>query len=442
MSLQENQNNTDILHIFIRPLNRKSKMSFFRIITKNNNIFTEILIPHIDTSKIDILKLCCDEELELIRILFNDTRVNISPEDVVNIILYFSLHKTFDLGIMILIMNHPNFMITHKQAYFILFQLCIDDNMKSIKIVLDNCKLSLDSNLINIDTITEFATTIKGNTEYDVNIDDVKVAIANKNKDMVVWMMDNAKNINDIFGNVVVLLIRSDNIEYLSLMLNYNSYFRHIIIVTSIMMDKKEIMIKFMNHNLENYLKYIYTSMQDHNINILNYLLQKIEELSNGNGNTMRNIFTQALDESYSTQIIMVILKSKLLNVQKSFSFKSIFGEDEYSKTIKCMKSAISPILESIQHKQFEVVKTILNQYNLKISDDQFYSIVCNRPRYERKELKEIMKYILIRRNIPFIENTEYNIRISRGRGIYDCVDITFEKDGKFRFSSLREINM
>ena len=59
------------------------------------------------------------------------------------LLLFFAFKEYFNYDIMILMMNHPKFSITTEQLYLMLFHLCIDDNKKSIKIILnnDNCAI-------------------------------------------------------------------------------------------------------------------------------------------------------------------------------------------------------------------------------------------------------------------------------------------------------------
>lgn len=315
LTLHKNINILDKLKIFIKS-NNKSRLDIFEKI--NDNIIFEILLQHVDPSVNNSYLLYNIFENKLYKLILNDTRINPTLDD--NMLLYYvSMHKKFNYDILFLIMDHNNFIITEKQLYLILFHLCIDDNMNSIKLIInhDKCKLLLPLNIFNINDIVEFASEIKVHiNDFDTELfSNINKAINNKNKNMVKWFfdIDNVKNIHSIYLDIITILIMDKNVEYLLLLSTFdNPYYIYDMIQLCIIENKKDLMIKLIEDSKIYNINYLDFAIQYKRVEILEYLLPYVE--NNNNIENIRELFKNTLIFEYNLDIIKIFLSSKSLN--------------------------------------------------------------------------------------------------------------------------------
>ena len=450
LTIHRNSDMTSKLKIFIKSTNR-FKLKILKNLGRNRTI-SKILTQYVDlnvNSSMFIIDICDEGLFNLFKILLNDARLDMETGDEM-LLLFFAFKEYFNCDIMNLIMNHPKFKITTDQLYFILFQLCIDNNMWSIEIISNNrhCK-SLITQQINAKTCVKYATNIKDNIkDFDEKIVSyIMKAIENKNKDMVKWMFDNARDINVIYHKIINYLMYNDKNEYLLLLSTYNNIIKHNMTVLSIIHDNTELMMKLLNEqnkslflgDIQMYMGYLDIAIHKSNEDIFKYLLNKLENLLNGNYDKIRELFRETLKNNYNLHILKIILNSRSMNPKKTLSFNYMMGNDEYTKTIKCMKLSV---FDSIDFKKYEITKIILDKYDLKITDEHFYSLAIYHrdSTVDKSKFKDILKYLLERRNIPFTENTKYKINIMRKHGDCDIISFKFLKDDDFNYDYCRRM--
>lgn len=223
MIIHGNINLLDKLKEFIKS-NNKEKLKILKTLENNIHI-SEILIQYTDISVNNsnyIYNLGKNVSDTYFEILLNDKRINPSTKD--NFILFYhSYSKNYNKKLILLILNHPNFSITDKELYYILFHLCIYDNMNKIKFLLNHSNEIVSISLLDIDDIIEFSSAIKNHIkDFDDKLDSyIATAIKYENKRMVIWLLDNAKYIEVIRANLLMFLEFEKNMEYLDLMVSY-----------------------------------------------------------------------------------------------------------------------------------------------------------------------------------------------------------------------------